>query len=364
MKLKKHLTDNFKSKPMQKKILITILSFSSLTNLNAQDSSKVSPIKFSGSADIYYRHDFNNPKSAPYNNFTSFTNSQNSFELGMASIKAEHNMGKVGMVADIGFGKRGQEFSYNDGGSSVAIKQLFVTYSPASKMKLTLGSWATHIGYESVDAYLNRNYSMSYLFSYGPFFHTGLKAEFSLTAKTILMLGIANPADLKYASNFPKMIIIQLTTASKDDKLKAYLNYQGGKNNDSGRLYQADVVLNYSISQKFSLGYNGTLQSRQNNNFGKWETAKSWYGTALYLNSDPKEWLGFTLRAEYFNDKKNVLGFDANIFETTFSTNFKIDNLTIIPEFRFENASRKIYSKQNDFMNNTGNFLIAAVYKF
>jgi len=349
---------------MQKKIIITIFLLPAVANINAQDSSKVSSIKFSGSVDAYYRYDFNNPKFASYNNFTSFTNSQNSFELGMVSIKAEHNIGKVGMVADLGFGKRAQEFSYNDAGSSVAIKQLFVTWSPSSKVKLTLGSWATHIGYESVDAYLNRNYSMSYLFSYGPFFHTGLKAEFSLNPKTILMFGIANPSDLKQASNLPKMIIAQLSTASKDDKLKAYLNYQGGKNNDSGRLYQADFVLNYSISEKFSLGYNGTIQSRQNNNFGKWESAKSWYGSALYASVDPKQWLGFTLRTEYFNDKKNVLGFDADIFETTFSTNFKIDNLTIIPEFRFENASRKIYSKQNDFINNTGNFLLAAVYKF
>jgi hypothetical protein len=349
---------------MQKKIIITIFLLPAVANINAQDSSKVSSIKFSGSVDAYYRYDFNNPKFTSYNNFTSFTNSQNSFELGMVSIKAEHNIGKVGMVADLGFGKRAQEFSYNDAGSSVAIKQLFVTWSPSSKVKLTLGSWATHIGYESVDAYLNRNYSMSYLFSYGPFFHTGLKAEFSLNPKTILMLGVANPSDLKQASNLPKMIIAQLSTASKDDKVKAYLNYQGGKNNDSGRLYQADFVLNYNISEKFSLGYNGTVQSRQNNNFGKWESAKSWYGSALYANADPKEWLGFTLRTEYFNDKKNVLGFDADILETTFSTNFKIDNLTIIPEFRFENASRKIYSKQNDFINNTGNFLLAAVYKF
>ncbi|MEO6905002.1 MAG: outer membrane beta-barrel protein, partial [Ginsengibacter sp.] len=334
------------------------------SKINAQDSSKVSSIKLSGSADVYYRYDFNNPKSAPYNNYTSFTNSQNSFELGMVSVKAEHNTGKVGMVADIGFGKRAEEFSYNDGGSSVAIKQLFFTWSPSSAVKLTLGSWSTHIGYESVDAYLNGNYSMSYMFSFGPFFHTGLKAEFSLNAKTTLMFGIANPSDLKQASNFPKMIIAQLSTASKDDKLKAYLNYQGGKHNDSGRLYQADFVLNYSISEKFNLGYNGTVQSRQNNNFGKWESAKIWYGSALYANAAPKEWLGFTLRTEYFNDKKNILGFDADIFATTFSTNFKIDNLTIIPEFRFENAKRKIYSKQNDVVNNTGNFLLAAVYKF
>lgn len=349
---------------MQKFFLIAIFLVSSFTKINAQDSSKVSSIKLSGSADVYYRHNFNNPKSAPYNNYTSFTNSQNSFELGMVSVKAEHNIGKVGMVADIGFGKRAEEFSYNDGGSRVAIKQLFFTWSPSSAVKLTLGSWSTHIGYESVDAYLNGNYSMSYMFSFGPFFHTGLKAEFSLNAKTTLMFGIANPSDLKQASNFPKMIIAQLSAASKDDRLKAYLNYQGGKNNDSGRLYQADFVLNYSISEKFNLGYDGTVQSRQDNNFGKWESAKIWYGSALYANAAPEEWLGFTLRTEYFNDKKNILGFDADIFETTFSTSFKIDNLTIIPEFRFENAKRKIYSKQNDVVNNTGNFLLAAVYKF
>ncbi len=350
---------------MQKKFLLSIYAFTSVTGLMAQDSTKSSHVRFSGSADVYYRYDFNNPKSSPYNNYTSFTHSQNSFELGMISIKAEHTIGKVGMVADIGFGKRSEEFSYNDVGSSVTLKQLFISYCPSSKVKFTLGSWATHIGYELVDAYLNRNYSMSYLFSYGPFFHTGLKSEFSLGEKTTLMLGIVNPGDLKYASNLPKMAIAQLATISKDDKLKAYFNYQGGKTNDSGRLYQGDVVLTYALSEKFSLGYNGSIQSRQINASGKWEDSKSWWGSALYINTDPNNWLGFTLRGEYFSDKKNVLGFNAGIFETTFSANFKVDNLIIIPEFRFENANQKIYSKSNGtYLNSTGNFLLAAVYQF
>ena len=350
---------------MQKKNFIAIFVLLPFTNIIAQDTTKAPAFKFSGSADVYFRYDFNNPKSAPFNNFTSFTNSQNSFELGMVSFKAEHNIGKVGMVADIGFGKRADEFSYNDKGSNVAVKQLFVNYSPSSKVKITLGSWATHIGYEVADAYLNRNYSMSYLFSYGPFFHTGLKSEFILGGKSILMVGIVNPADLKNAANMPKMIIAQLATVSNDEKLKAFFNYQGGKNNDSGRLYQGDIVLNYLLSGKFSLGYNATIQSRQENNLGKWENSKSWWGSALYVNADPKEWIGFTIREEYFNDKKNVLGLKAAIFETTFSTNFKVDNLLIIPELRFENANAQIYSKQNgSFIKSTGNFLLAAIYKF
>lgn len=349
---------------MRIKIGSAIFCLVAFTNVNAQDTTKNASIQFSGNADIYYRYDFNNPK-APFNNFTSFTNSQNSFELGMVSLKAEHHIGKVGMLADIGFGKRADEFSYNGDKSSIAIKQLFITYSPSSKIKFTLGSWDTHIGYESVDANLNRNYSMSYLFSYGPFFHTGLKTDISLTGKSSLMIGIANPSDLKYGSNLPKMVIGQFSTASRDDKIKLALNYQGGRNNDSGRIYQGDIVLNYSISEKWGLGYNGSIQFRQIKTFEKWETMKSWYGNALYINSTPNKWLGFCLRAEILNDKKNLLGFDGNVFETTFSTNFIIDNLTIIPELRFENASQKIYSKHfGEMTNTTGNFLLAAVYHF
>ncbi|MEO6814936.1 MAG: outer membrane beta-barrel protein [Ginsengibacter sp.] len=350
---------------MQKNLLMAICVFPTFTSVNAQDSARASSFKLSGSADVYYRYDFNNPKVAPYNNFTSFTHSQNSFEPGMISVKAEHAIGKVGLVADIGFGKRAQEFSYNDSGSSVAIKQLYVTYVPVSGVKITLGSWVTHIGYEAVDACLNRNYSMSYLFSYGPFFHTGLKSELALGERSSLMIGIVSPFDLKYASGLPKMMIAQLATTSKDEKLKASFNYQGGKYNDSARLYQEDIVINYSIFDKFGLGYNGTLQTRQEHNSIKWNTAGSWWGSALYVTADPKSWLGFTLRQEYFSDKKNVLGIDAYVFETTFSTNFKIDDLMLIPEFRYENASKNIYKKSNGaFLKNTGSFLLAAVYKF
>ena len=61
-------------------------------------------------------------------------------------------MGKVGVVGDIGFGKRARDFSYNDEESMLAIKQLYLSYSPWENVKFTGGSWATHIGYELVDA--------------------------------------------------------------------------------------------------------------------------------------------------------------------------------------------------------------------
>jgi hypothetical protein len=350
---------------MQKNILMLTFLFPAFAVVKAQDSTKSSSLKFSGSADVYYRYDLNRPKSEPFNNFTSFTHSQNSFELGMISLKAEQQLGKAGVVAELGFGKRAEEFSYNDKSTSVAISQLYVTYAPSTAVKFSLGSWSTHIGYELLNPAANKNYSMSYMFSYGPFFHTGLKGEVTLSPKTSIMVGIANPSDLKSANSFPKMIIAQLATTSIDDKLSAYLNYQGGKNSDSGKLYQADIVLNYLLSGKFSLGYNGTIQARQTNNSGKWQNAKSWWGSAVYATYNRSELLTFSLRAEYFNDSKNVAGLNTRVFETTFSTGFKIDNLMIIPEIRVENAASKIYLQSNDQpVNFTANVLLAAVYQF
>jgi hypothetical protein len=359
---------------MLRKFSVLAIGVACSTCAFSQDSTKKSNFVISGSADVYYRYNFANPTIKDdtdplfnnFNNKTSFTNTHNTFALGMASIKVEHSIGKVGMVADLGFGKRAEEFSYNDENTQLAVKQLYVTYSPTDKIKFTLGSFGTHVGYELVDAYLNRNYSMSYMFSYGPFFHTGLKADINLGGSTALMVGVTNPTDFKSASAEPKMIIGQLSTASKDGAIKGFLNFQGGKYTDADRLTQLDVVGTFGLSTQFNIGVNGTWQSRSSKDgAGKWADSESWYGAAVYLNYDPSTWMGLTLRGEYLNDDKNVLGFDGTIFTPTLSANFKIDNLTIIPEFRFDNASENIFLKHdNTGTKSTGSFILAATYHF
>lgn len=350
---------------MRKLFLVFFICAAFVNSYGQGDSANKLSVKFSGAADVYYRYNFNKPKEYPYNSLTSFTHSQNSFEIGMASIKAESSIGKVGMTADLGFGTRAEEFAYNDANTRFAIKQLFLTYAPSDKIKFTIGSWGTHIGYEVLDPYLNRNYSMSYMFSFGPFSHTGIKTDISLGGKNALMLGVANPTDFRSASAMPKTFIGQFSTASNDDKLKAYLNFQSGKQNDDKKLTQGDVVLTYAVSDKFSLGYNGTLQSikLKDEGDGKWESSK-WWGSALYVNADPVSWFGLTLRGEYLDDKDEVFGLD-NVFAATLSANFKIDNLTIIPEFRIDNTKEEVFYKSaTEFTKSTGTFVLAATYHF
>ncbi len=338
---------------------------------------------FSGSVDGYYRANFNAP-AGKTNNLTSFTNSNNSFELGMISLRADHSFGKVSATADLGFGRRAEEFSYNDTAShsllSLAmVKQLYVTYSPTDKIKFTFGKWGTHIGYEVLDAYANRNYSMDYMFSYGPFFHTGLKADVTLSSTTAFMVGVANPTDFSTTTSGTKVFIAQFSTGSASGKFKAYLNYQGYGgvtsptllNANTGywlykHLSQVDLVINGTISSKVGIGFNGTVQSINDG------ASKSWWGSAVYLNYDPVSYFGLTLRGEYFADKDGVklMAVDgevgANVVDVTVSANFKIGALTIIPELRLDNASQNLFYSSDGVTPTKSTFaaLLAVVYKF
>ena len=63
--------------------------------------------------------------------------------------------------------------------------------------KFTFGKFGTHVGYELLDPQLNKNYSMSYMFTNGPFSHTGFKANLT-KGKHGFMLGVSNATDYAF----------------------------------------------------------------------------------------------------------------------------------------------------------------------
>lgn len=359
---------------MLKKIAATAILFTAYFNAAiAQDSTKT--LVFSGGLDAYYRYNFSDKYA---NNYTSFTNSQSSFELGMATVRADATAlsGKVAATLDLGFGRRAEEFSYNDGPSYVSgkngyislsnVKQLFVSYAPSSKVKFTFGKFGTHVGYELVDAQLNRNYSMSYMFTNGPFFHTGLKAD--ITAGPVgLMVGVANYTDQATATNNVKSVLAQLSGGTSNGKIKAYLNFVGsyGSNTLSipgglKSLSQYDLVVTGTVSSKFGVGFNATVQNRKTD-----IASGSWWGAAGYFNFDPTAAVGLTLRSEYIGDNKMVYFGTKSIFANTLSLNYKVGPLTIVPELRYETAERNYYAKKDGGgSKSTFSSLLAVMYKF
>lgn len=337
-----------------------------LCNINAafsqnDSTKKSSPLTFSGSVDGYFRNAFKTLKEEN-NNFTSFTNSNQQFQLGMATAKVDYTKGKFFATVDLGFGKRAEEFSYNDKGIMASIKQVYIAYSVSDRFKISTGKWATHVGYELLDAPLNRNYSMSYGFSYGPFFHTGIKADYAINSKSGFMLGIANPTDNINAISPYKVLIGQYNNKFFNDKTTMFINYQGGKTGTESSFNQWDLVLTNAISDQIAINYDGTVF--MNKVAGK---RSIWKSNAFYVNYDPSSKIGFTYRSEFFYDKNAVSAgaFATNIFANTLSLNYKIKQFILVPELRIESAKNSIYvNKAGDPTSKSASFLLAAIYKF
>lgn len=345
--------------------LATLALMLTTTCIFAQETSVTPSTTFAGSADAYYKYDF----SGIDNSLTSFTNSHNSFELGMASIEASHKMGKGSVFVDLGFGNRAAQFTYNDGAETFIIKQLNFTYEFSDKFKVTAGSFGTHVGYELLDAVDNKNYSMSYAFTYGPFFNTGVKVQYT-SGKFSFMAGVSNPTDFKStidAGSTQKTFIGQL--AFLGDTGSAYFNVTSGSSNPSSdeNKTQFDFVGTKKLSDTFSLGFNGTYAMTTNDLDS--DLDGEWFALVGYANIALKESLSLAYRLEYLDAKEAtpVLGLLAgtSVIGNTLSLNYKVGNLTIIPEFRLDTASEDIFADSDAAPKGlTAYALLATTYSF
>ena len=177
-----------------------------------------------------------------------------------------------------------------------------------------------------------------------------------MTGVQTCALPISTTASRKYG-------IAQFSTGSANDKVKLYLNYQGSYGG-SFNTTQFDAVLTAAITSKFSLGYNGTVQ------ISKSDSTRTWWGSAVYLNLDPTTAFGITLRAEYFDNKDGAVGFGTpiagtSIFDVTLSPNFRVGNLTIIPELRLDAGKDEIFEKNDGTGTKaTVTGILAATYHF
>jgi hypothetical protein len=346
-------------------LVVALVSLGSVYNAQAQDAAPVveaPKTTFAGSADMYYKFDFANPKQENSDiGLTSFTDSHNSFQLGMATITASHKMGKASVFADLGFGARAAEFSYNDKtNATFLIKQLNFTYEFTDEFKATAGSFTTHLGYELLDAIANKNYSMSYAFTNGPFFNTGIKFNYTNKSGFGAMAGVTNPTDFKTAfeagSNH-KTYVAQVSYVK--DSGSAYLNFTTGSRNPAANTNntQIDFVGSKKITDALNLALNFTYATVSPDEAGD---SANWFSGVLYAAYTINPSLTLAFRGEYFDDKKSVstsftdpntltsifspLGKDGgSVVSNTLSLNYKHGNFTFIPEIRFDSASEKIF---------------------
>lgn len=317
----------------------------------------------SGSIDAYYRANLNGDNSAPNGvpnaaPGSSFANLPG-FALGMANLVVGYEGEKVGFVADLVFGPRGTDAIFASpiySATGNIVNQLYGYWNVSENVKLTLGNFNTFLGYEVISPVANFNYSTSYLFSYGPFSHTGLKADFTLSEDFTMMLAVMNQTDItelnvtgKYAYGF------QLGYSGQ------YLNVLV----DNGP-FEVDYTGGFDLSDTFFLGLNAA--------YFDGDGAGSFAGGAVYPQLTTSENFTIGLRGEYFTetDGFGAIGVsapdgDASVFAVTLTGSATIGDLIIKPELRLDTASdESAYFLDSDLMaqKSLSSFVLAAIYSF
>ena len=357
----------------------------------------------SGSIDTYFHSSFGTTNSSYFDAngpATAFSDLKG-FGLGMANLIATYSGDKVGFTADLVFGPRGRGAVFTS--SQGIVNQMYAFYKVSDKVTFNLGQFNTFLGYEVISPAVNFHYSTSYMFSWGPFSHTGLRADFDLGGGMVAKLAVMNPTDLvefnpvntyTYGGQIGHSsdaggVWLNFIYGDQDGNLdsddETYIVDEDGNflgfNSSAGSLFQVDLTTGWNLTEKFYLGLNTTYQT-----VGAGEAfiaegtladsdgeASAFMGFALYPKVTLSESFALGLRAEYFSVTNGHLGGifaldddgKGNVMEFTLSGNYKVGGLTLIPEFRIDQTSDDSFADANGKMTNMmPSLTMAAVYKF
>jgi hypothetical protein len=266
--------------------------------------------------------------------------------------------------------------------TSLAIKQAYFSYNLTDKLAFTIGQYGTHIGYELIDAPLNFNYSLSYLFGNGPFYHTGAKLDYAVSNKLGLMFGVVNGWDMLQDLNKRKSITAQVHLMPVEG-FHVYANWIGGDEHNGNSTFGSikgsytslfDLTTFYQATDKFKIGVNAAHGSYSTGSNvveapGDPFTADAtWRGAALYLNYAATEKFGLGFRAERFDDPKGVRyfgQFTGNEFTLTGDIKLANGHVNIKPELRIDTAKDAFFEDTNgNLKKSQATFGAAFIYTF
>ena len=329
--------------------LVALLSFTTTTVMAQDDDTADEPtFSFSGSVDTYFRASFSEDPAAPG---TSFAN-LNGFALGMANFIVSYEGEKSGFVADVVFGPRGSDAVFGSvGNSSELVNQLYAYYNLSDNVTFTLGNFNTFLGYEVISPVANFNYSTSYMFSYGPFSHTGAKLDFSVSDDVSIMLGVFNQTDQTEA-NYDRYTAF----GAQLGLYGQYINYLGGDGYS-----QFDFTGGIDLSDSFFLGINATTASLEGDT--------GFAGVALYPQLSASDSFAIGLRGEFFSETDGfgalVGDGDADNFSVTLTGSFTSGNFIFKPEFRIDSCSSEIFAiSPTETADSLSSFVFAMIYSF
>jgi hypothetical protein len=339
-------------------------------------------VEVNGIVDGYYS--YNNNKVDMFTQGRAFDVRHNAFSLQLGKVtltKANSKDSPLGFRVDLGVGETVDRIiSVSDSSRNDATKHVLQAYASyvapiGSGLTVDFGKFYTPIGAEVVETKDNFNYSRGWLFAFGPYYHTGMRAKYSFNDKVALTGFLLNGWDNLFENNvkggFNKTVGFQigLTPTKKFSLTQTYLggreaplaNVPDISDRDNYR-HISDTVASYIVTDKLTLLGNFVAGS-DGDNLGN---RGHWTGFAGYFKYALNDRFAFSPRFEVFNDKDGLrTGVAQTVKDITLTGEMKlVNNLITRLEFRRDFSNQKFFTNSVGEARGNQNTVILGVSYF
>ena len=348
------------------KILKKLICFTLLSSVSVfSQSSKDVTILVSGYVETFYANDFQNSNTEKKLPFMYNYNRQNEFNLniGLLRTKVAFENGYASFALHSG--------TYvEDNYANEKIKYVNEAYvglylDNEKKQTIEVGIMPSYIGFETANSSSNLTLTRSLLGENSPYFMTGLKYNYSPSAKWSFSGLLTNGWQriAKPNNSIPPAFGTQIVYKPSETSLLNWSTFVGKENYNGafGMRYFSNVFWDATWDSKWRtiIGFDFGMQKRTtlNESYAKWWSPV--FITQYAINSNWKT----AARLEYYQDKHNVIISNSNPFSTYgYSLNF---DYLFNTKAKFRVEARYLDSKEPLFNNNaTDNFSITTSLSF
>jgi hypothetical protein len=300
-----------------------------------------SPVTIGGFVDTYFSLNFGRPTSR-LNRLTNFDLAESQFVLAGAELDIARAATPVGFRLELATGASAD--MNNSGPESARLfQQAYLTFVVPVGAGLTVdaGKFFTHMGYETLKAKDNFNYSRSFLFAWPiPYYHTGIRASYPLTANLTGSLFFSNGWNSSVA-NTGKTFGAGLSFTPVPS-VGVILNWIGGPEEPdsvtSEFRHVVEALATLKVSENVTLGVDGVYGTERLPS-----GTVTWSGAALYARLALTESSALSLRAELYKDNNGfTTGLVQDLSEITLTyEKILFSTLILRAEYRYDASTAR-----------------------
>lgn len=328
-----------------------------------------------------YSFNFNRPPSRT-NQFRVFDFDDDSFKLDIVELVVQKPAAKPresGFRVDFAAGSSVPRVSASGGlfrdetgeAGDLDIQQAYASWVAPwhAGVRLDLGKFITHHGYEVIDGFdgWNDNATRSFLFGYAiPFTHLGARASCTFSPQVTAMAMLVNGWDVAVDNNRSKSVGAQLVLTPVSE-VTVYVNGMYGPeraNDDSDPRSMLDLAAFWKATDRVTLGVNGDYGSERD----AVEPGRSatWSGIAGYARATVCGPFSLILRGEYFADADGArTGVSQYLTEATLTPELRVTpQLLVRADLRVDRSNRDVFEKRTEVANAQPTVLLNVIYAF